>query len=245
MDNTSTQPVLNENSIVPVLRQKIYSEIFTMIEHATKSGKPLPINIDFQNTDSDKELVATYNTISSAIAPATIQSIRYIESHIVNEEKKPRRWFEIPIFTKCLIIAISALIALILISLLPNVNETNLAKGLLSSNGWVLLQNLLFICFASLLGVMFYLLKTISDKIKNYSLLPIDAIEVNATILIGVISGFVISELFNFEAVNLGSSIKMERMTLALLGGFSSDAIFSLLQGVVLKAKQLITPLNE
>ncbi|MEO1258661.1 MAG: hypothetical protein AAFZ15_07680 [Bacteroidota bacterium] len=240
--NTSTD-LPSGNTFGKELRAKIYSDIFKMVDHATKKGKLLPMNLDLSQMDTDKELIASYNTITSAIAPATLNSINYINSQILMGQKS-RKWYEIPIFTKCLFIAFFSLVALILISMLPNVNEANQAKGMLSSEGMILLQNLLFICFASLLGVMFYLLKTISDKIKDFSLLPIDAIEVNASILIGVISGFVISELFSFDSVTIGTSVKMERMTLALLGGFSSDAIFSLLQGVVKKVKQLITPLN-
>ena len=125
--------------------------------------------------------------------------------------------------------------------LLPSVNEKNQAAGILASSGMTLLYNLLFICSASLLGVMFYLLKTISDKIKNYTLLPVDAIEVNSTIIIGLISGFIISELFNFDIDTIASSIEMQKMTLALLGGFSSDAIFSTLQAIVNKVKALFS----
>ena len=86
---------------------------------------------------------------------------------------------------------------------------------------------------------MFYLLKTISDKIKNYTLLPVDSIEVNATIIIGVISGFIIAELFDFNENVMAGSIEAQKMTLALLGGFSSDAIFSVLKGIVNKTKAL------
>lgn len=121
------------------------------------------------------------------------------------------------------------------------VNAKNLSEGILASEGLVLLYNLVFICSGSLLGVMFYLLKTISDKIKNYTLLPMDAIEVNATIIIGVISEFIISELFTFDADTLGGSIETQKMTLALLGGFASDAMFSVLKGMVNKMKALFS----
>ena len=126
------------------------------------------------------------------------------------------------------------------------VNTKNQEAGLLASHGWVLFYNLIFICSASLLGVMFYLLKTINDKIKDHTLLPVDEIEVNAVIIIGVISGFIIAELFKFDGNAFSASIKTQKMTLALLGGFSSDAIFSILKGIVNKTKALFsTPGNE
>lgn len=88
---------------------------------------------------------------------------------------------------------------------------------------------------------MFYLLKTISDKIKDHTLLHVDAIEVNATIIIGVISGFIIAELSKFDGNAFNASIETQKMTLALLGGFSSDAIFSVLKGIVNKTKALFS----
>ena len=67
-------------------------------------------------------------------------------------------------------------------------------------------------------------------------------IELNASILIGVISGFVISELFAYSLDNISSQyVEIRKMTLALLGGFSSDAIFSTLQGIVNKFKKLLS----
>ncbi|MFK7907338.1 MAG: hypothetical protein AB8B69_19540, partial [Chitinophagales bacterium] len=149
------------------------------------------------------------------------------------------------IISKLLIIAAIALVLLITISLSPDVNAKNQAEGLLASQGLVLLYNLIFICSASLLGVMFYLLKTISDKIKNYTLLPVDAIEVNATIIIGIISGFIISELFTFTPEAMGGSVESQKMTLALLGGFSSDAMFSVLKGIVNKMKSVFSSASD
>ena len=151
-----------------------------------------------------------------------------------------KKWYQVPVFTKCLVIAIFALILLMGVSLSPIVDEAHQAEGLLNSSGIPLLLNLLFICSASLLGVMFYLLKTISGKIKNYTLLPTDSLELNSTIIIGLISGFIIAELFSFTSTALTENIEINKMTLALLGGFSSDAIFSILQGIVNKVKMLI-----
>ena len=211
-----------------------------MVNYATKRGIALPNNINFSLQQTNESLVSNYNTITKTIQPATVESIQFIDNYICSI-KEEHKWYKTPIFSKCLFIAIGALICLISVGLLPSVNEKNQAAGILASSGMTLLYNLLFICSASLLGVMFYLLKTISDKIKNYTLLPVDAIEVNSTIIIGLISGFIISELFNFDIDTIASSIEMQKMTLALLGGFSSDAIFSTLQAIVNKVKALFS----
>ena len=238
--------VANKNVNSPVLDSKydvsaIKDDIGLMLNYAVKTGRALPNSLSLTNPADDSTMIDTYNNLQKVIQPATVESIKYINSQMIMEGKI-KKWYQIPIFTKCVVIAAIALIALIVISLSPIVNEANQAKGLLESNGWTLLYNLIFICAASLLGVMFYLLKTFGDKIRNYTLIPANAIELNASIIIGVISGFVISELFTYTIDSIGSqNVEIHKMTLALLGGFSSDAIFSTLQGIVNKFKQLVS----
>ena len=238
--------VTNQNANPPESDSKenvnaIKEDIALMLNYAVKTGRAIPNSLTLTNPVDDSSLIDTYNNLQKVIQPATVESIRYIKSQMMMEGKI-KKWYKIPIFTKCVVIAAIALVALIAISLSPIVNEANQAKGLLESNGWTLLYNLIFICAASLLGVMFYLLKTFGDKIRNYTLIPANAIELNASIIIGVISGFVISELFTYTIDSIGSqNVEIHKMTLALLGGFSSDAIFSTLQGIVNKFKQLVS----
>lgn len=229
------RPNLNEVTDKEIIQQDLH----TMIHYAAHRGIPIPSTITLNPVADNTTLISDYNTMLNAVKPATVQSIHYINHQILDSEGEDKKWYKTPIISKLLLIAAIALVTLIVISLSPDVNAKNQAQGLLASEGLVLLYNLIFICSASLLGVMFYLLKTISDKIKNYTLLPVDAIEVNATIIIGVISGFIVSELFTFNANALGGSIETQKMTLALLGGFSSDAMFSVLKGVVNKLKTL------
>lgn len=231
------QPVVGEGFNTYTIK----SDIGLMMNYAINTGKELPNTLTLSENVDDATLIDNYNSVRKIIAPATVESIRFINSQMILKGDT-RKWFQIPIFTKCVVIAGLALVALILISLSGDVNPVNQAEGLLKSRGLVLLQNLIFICAASLLGVMFYLLKTFGDKIRNYTLIPANSIELNASIIIGVISGFVISELFTYSLDNMSNQyIEIQKMTLALLGGFSSDAIFSTLQGIVNKFKKLVS----
>lgn len=238
-----SDPISKTTAVAPMPTTEnsaaLKSDMKLMLQYATESGKELPTNLVLSTDDNDT-LIGNYNSLRKVITPATVESIRYINAEML-KKGSDSKWYQIPIFTKCVIIASIALLVLIGISLSPIVNETNQAKGLLESSGKTLLYNLIFICAASLLGVMFYLLKSFADKIRNYTLLPVHSIELNAAIIIGIISGFVISELFTFTLQNVGSQyVEIQKMTLALLGGFSSDAIFSILQGIVNKFKGLI-----
>ena len=209
-----------------------------MLHYAVQRGIKIPTNVVLQRRDA-AILIDNYNSMVDAIKPTTVASINYINQQVLGSDMK--KWYKIPFISKCLFITVAALFSLIILSLSPDVNPANQSAGLLASQGKILLYNLLFICSASLLGVMFYLLKTINDKLRDFTLLPTDTIEVNTTILIGVIAGFIISELFSFNGDTLGNSIEVQKMTLALLGGFSSDAIFSVLKGVVNKMKALFS----
>lgn len=233
---TPSNPVISAGKF-----SNIQEELDIMLKYAINNGISLPTTFAANNNPDSNAVINNYNSLVATIAPATVQSISYINSQII-ENDRPKSWYRIPLFAKCLTLALISLLILISISLSPTVNQDNLAEGLLASSGFTLLYNLLFILSASMLGVMFFLLKTISTKIKNYTLLPVDGIELNATILIGLISGFIISELFTFTTTTIGGSIEVNKMTLALLGGFSSDAIFTILQGIVNKVKLFLTP---
>jgi len=221
----------------------IRSDVDLMFKFASNSGKKLPEK--FNLTDDDKNfenLISNYNSLLDIVKPATPESILYLNAELNNVDKNGK-WYLIPIYTKCILYAVIALLVMIGVSLHPDVNVDNQKIGLLESNGKILLLNLAFICAASLLGVMFYLLKTIGDKIKKSSLMPHDSIQLNAAIIIGIISGFVVTELFalNSDALDNTQFLVIHKMTLALLGGFSSDAIFSILSGIVAKFKNMFS----
>ncbi len=220
---------------------EIKDDLNIMLKYAIENGIQIPNTFNTGEELNITDIISNYNALTVTIAPASVQSIRFINTQII-KGNQARHWYQIPIFSKCLGIAILSLIVLVSISLSPDVNDEQLAAGLLTSSGWILLYNLLFILSASLLGVMFFLLKTLSSKIKDYTLLPVDAIEINATVIIGLISGFIISELFVFTNTTISGSLEVNKMTMALLGGFSSDAIFSTLQGIVNKIKSFLTP---
>jgi len=174
----------------------------------------------------------------SAVLPSTPESIKYISVEFDGQISDLKSW-KIPIVKRYILLSILALIGLVGFSLLPNVTAENQEKGLLALSGLPLLENLLVIFFASLLGVMFFVLKSIKDKIDTFTLVSVDIFSYNISIMIGIVSGFIISELFSFTSSIMGSSIEVHKMTLALLGGFASDAIFSILQNIVNKIKSL------
>jgi hypothetical protein len=234
----------NATPNLPNMQNKLLSEIRMILDFMYHKGIKLPDGLSAQtlsNEDSisnPTSLIADYNAVVIAILPSTPESIAFIGKEFVGSISDLKSW-KIPVVKKYIGITILALIGLLGFSLMPNVTAENQAKGILALHGLPLLENMFVIFFAALLGVMFYVLKTIKDKIDDFTLVPVDVFSFNISIMIGIVSGFIISELFTFTTLIMGTSIEVHKMTLALLGGFASDAIFSILQNIVNKIKTL------
>ncbi|MCB0647886.1 MAG: hypothetical protein KDC49_14555 [Saprospiraceae bacterium] len=231
----------DQNNGTVISPQNLSQEINIMLDYVIQRGLSLPADtsFSFENTQDVSLLVKQYNDLRTLISPATPDAISYVGSQYSPDSKGIKQLWRVPLFSKCLIFGLITFAVLIATSLLPEVNSENLSKSLLTSSGWQLLVNLIFICSAALLGAIFYQLKTISDKIRSVTLLPVDNLEFFGTMIMGMIAGFLLSEMLSLPAHVVDENIEVNKMSLSLLGGFASDAIFSLLQGLVEKLKSI------
>ena len=120
-------------------------------------------------------------------------------------------------------------------------NNDSLDEGVLSNHGTSLLVNLGFLASVSGLGVVFYLLKSVSTSVKQGTLVPEDTIYYIALIILGLISGLMSSEVLSLYTDNPDKINLINKSVLALIGGFSSDGIFTILQGIITKMKSFFT----
>lgn len=127
----------------------------------------------------------------------------------------------------------------------PNVNNASLDKGILDSSGIPLLLNLGYLAAVSGLGVLFYLLKDVSTSIKKGTLVSEDSISYMSQILLGIIAGLILSEILSLYLKDPNEINLFNKSVLALIGGFSSDAIFSILQGLINKIKSIFLGVNS
>lgn len=213
-------------------------ELENMLMFAMHTGKT--INTDVNSLiESDKisDLINAHNILIKNIAPATPNSIAYL--NVVSKDDQKKSLFKkLPIIRNLIILAVVFLAIFIGTSLSDEVNTLSLSKGILSNSGKSLLLNILFLCAISGLGVMFFLLKSISEGIKNATLLPEQSIYYVALIILGIISGLILSEIVS-SYNDKGELSIFNNAVLALIGGFSSDAIFSILQGIINKIKSI------
>ncbi len=222
------------------LMTEIKEELENMLSFAMRNGKVINTELNplIESNNLD-DLINAHNILSKNIAPATPKTIQYLKK--LNTEDHSRNIFsKLPIIRNLIILAIVFLALFIGTSLSNQVDNESLAKGVLANHGTSLLLNLLFLCATSGLGVIFYLLKSVSEGIQKGTLMPEQSIYYVGLIVLGIMSGLILSEIV--ATYNGGESLTVfNSCVLALVGGFSSDAIFSVLQGVINKIKAVFT----
>ena len=222
--------------------EELSEEINNMLSYAVYNG--IIINTDInslvQNSSVD-DLINAHNLLCKNIAPATPKSISFIKDTIKNGSRKS---FinKLPGIRNLLLLALVFLVLFIGSGMSEQVNNNSLDQGVLGNNGVSLLINFIYLASISGMGVLFFLLKNISISVKNGTLIPEDSIEYSTQIILGIISGIIMSEIISTGTIGAESVTLLNKGGLALLGGFSSDAIFSILKGLIDKLKNLFIP---
>lgn len=251
--NTSTTKTTNpktttKNVASPGISSEIIEEISleinNMLSYAIRNGIIIntEVNSLIQNSSVD-DLINAHNLLCKNVAPATPKSIEFTKK--LYQKSKERSLFnKLPIVRNLMILALLFLAAFVITGLSPEVNNDSLDKGILDNNGLPLLLNLTFLASISGLGVLFYLLRDVSVAVKKGILVPADSIYYLALIVLGVISGLILSEIISTYTSDPQGINLFNKSLLALIGGFSSDAIFSILQGVINKVKAIFVSPN-
>lgn len=231
---------------VPGISQEVINELShevnNMIGFAVYNGIIINTQINdlIQNPTID-DLVNAHNLLCKNIAPATPKSIEYTKK--MHQEGSSKSVFnKVPLTRNLIVLALVFLAMFIGTVVSPDVNNTSLSKGILESEGFQLLLNLGYLSSVAGLGVVFFLLKDVSSSIKNGTLVPEDSISYISQILLGIIAGLLMSEVLSLYFKDPNDINLFNKSILALIGGFSSDAIFSILQGLITRVKSIFIP---
>jgi len=231
----------NTNTVVSTrVTDELKSEINCMLSFALNNGLTLnsDINVLLESTKLN-DLLTVHGLLSKNVVPATPKSILYL--NIINKDGiQESSYNKLPLVRNLIFLSLFFLIAFIASALSPDVNNNSLDLGIMENNGISLLLNLVFLCSISGLGVAFYLLKSVSIAIQKGTLVPEDAIYYTALVFLGIIAGIILSEIILLHTTTNGINL-FNKSILALIGGFSSDAIFSILQSLISKVKQLFS----
>ncbi|WP_299336272.1 hypothetical protein [uncultured Psychroserpens sp.] len=239
------ETVISKPGISKEVIDEMSKEINNMLSYAVYNG--ININTDINSLIQDSnvdDLINVHNLLCKNIAPATPKSIEF--SKKLHEKSKSRFVLgSLPLVRNLIILAVLFLVIFIITGLSPNVNNDSLDKGIMHNNGMKLLLNIGYLSAIAGLGVTFYLLKSVSNSLKKGTLLPEESIEYMAQVILGIIAGLLLSEILSVYITDPNSINLFNKSVLALIGGFSSDAIFSMLQGVIDRIKSIFIPANS
>ncbi len=242
---TTPKAVASEQGISQEVIDQLSRDINIMLSFASKNGIIINTEVNglIQNSSVD-DLILAYNLLCKNVTPATPKSIEYTRR--VNIEGKEKSIFnKIPLVRNLIILAILFLVSYILLGLSENVNNDSLDKGVMSNHGIPLLFNIGYLASISGLGVLFHLLKTISNSVERSTLVAEESINYMAQILLGVIAGLLMSEVITVATIDASNVNLFNKSLLALIGGFSSDAIFTILEALITRLKNIFVPANS
>lgn len=220
-------------------------EVNDMISFAGRNGLTIDTDVNtlISNNTID-DLINAHNLMCKNVAPATPKSIEFTRE--VRSRGEGKSFFnKIPLVRNLIILAVIFLVAYILIGLSPHVNNDSLDGGVLNGSGTPLLLNMSYLISISGLGVLFHLLKKASASVERSTLIPEESVNYIAQILLGIIAGLLLSEILSDYLIKDTTTDNLfSRSILALIGGFSSDAIFSILEGLINRIKSIFIPTN-
>ncbi|MEP0264101.1 hypothetical protein [Dokdonia sp.] len=243
--NTTVAETPESLGISEGVKGELSREINQMLSFAVYNGTIINTDVISLIEDSNVEnLINAHNMLCKNIAPATPKSIEFTRK-LRNRDVDKSLFRKLPIIRNLIILAIIFLITFVLTGSTEGVNNTSLDLGVMNNSGTSLLLNLAYLASVSGLGVVFYLLKNVSSAVKSGTLVPEDTIYYIALIVLGVIAGLIMSEILNLYTKDADSINLFNKSVLALVGGFSSDAIFTVLQSLIDRLKSIFAPSNS
>lgn len=231
--------------ISQAVKEEMSHEINQMLSFATYNGTIINTDVISLIEDSNVEnLINAHNMLCKNIAPATPKSIAFIKG-LRKKNTEKTLFSKLPLVRNLIILALVFLAAFIATGQTTEVSNASLDLGVMNNDGSSLLLNLGYLASVSGLGVVFYLLKSVSTAVKNGTLVPEDTVYYVSLVVLGVIAGLIMSEILNLYTKDADSINLFNKSVLALIGGFSSDAIFSILQSLIDRLKTIFAPSNS
>jgi len=255
-DNQNTQkniPLENEpqkQKNLPGISQEVVNrltqEVNDMISFAGRNGLTIDTNVNtLISNNSVDDLINAHNSMCKNVAPASPKSIEFTREVRSKGENKSL-FNKIPLVRNLIILSIIFLVAYISFAVLPQVSNSSLDKGVLENDGWSLFFNIGFLASISGLGVLFHLLKKVSNSVLKSTLVSEESVNYISQILLGIIAGLLLSEILSDYLIkDAAVDNLLSRSILALVGGFSSDVIFSVLEAIINRLKSIFVPSNN
>ena len=234
--------------LLPVAYRQIVEEIDVMLQHALAQGlsvgADIPASFESLRRTLDTrpdgaevpsslgQLTRIHSDLSRLVAPALPGSLVFLKQE---RENAGHLHFlgSVGLVRRLMSVALLSIVALFALSLSQEVNGSPSNFSLLKNSGYSLLLNELFLLAAASLGVSFANLYQAQIYLRNRTFDPTLEPSYWVRYVLGIMSGTILAFLVPVEHLLEGSNEAtmhgMAKPTLALLGGFSTQALYRIL----------------
>ncbi|MCP4117070.1 MAG: hypothetical protein GY737_17065 [Desulfobacteraceae bacterium] len=203
------------------------------------------------NTGEKARMLTTiHNELSEIVKPAKPHTILLI----AEETEKNSLFFflgKVPLIRRMMLVALVSLASLIGISLSSDISGAQVVKSMFELNGMQLLMVQAILLASAALGASFIILYQANFYITAGTYDSKYESSYWVRLIVGLISGIILTQLIPIELEQIGQGITQEkvegakgmiRVTLALLGGFSANLVYNILNRLVETVQALIIP---
>lgn len=248
------------------LREQLFQECRAMAEYSFANGYQVPVDVVktidecthfFEVSNSNPEetsaekpeptfdlepLTKAHQILSELVKPALPRTILLLDK----ERHSKNVWNflgPVPIIRQMIVASLISLLSFIGLAMTPDVTVG--AGDILSTDGFPLLENLLFFIAAAGLGASFAALYKVNSYLKRGTFDSIYNTSYWIRFGLGLIAGLVLSVMISDHVLNAPSAAattatiegfldpKLLRPMLAILGGFSADLLYTILSRLV------------
>lgn len=228
------------------LTNKVAAEVEAMCHYATANGLKVPAKLvsdtlrlidqapgDAVDEDADR-LSELHHRFCDIVAPAKPQTLL-----LLLEQKRESPLLAVigavPIVRHIMLTSVLFLFMFVIVGQLEIINSQNLLQGILNTDGWVTIAVLGYLMSCAGLGACFSTLYRLNNYLSKATYDSRFDSTYWTSILLGVIAGIFISELLAPTLATPGSDTidNLGKPALALVGGFSANMVYKVLQRVV------------
>ncbi|NRB40286.1 MAG: hypothetical protein HRU20_17765 [Pseudomonadales bacterium] len=194
------------------------------------------------NQEELEKLAGFHLELSQLISPAKPKTIKLM----ADEAKSAGLLYflgPVKLIRSLSLLAIFMLISIIAVSTSPDVNKITISQGLFESEGVVLLLNQIFLLGCAGLGACFACISKVSTYIEKDIYDPKYDSTYWTLIIMGLMGGVIIAELIPLQSLDDNASAALtgfNKPLFALLGGFSADLIYRILNRFIDVIHQLL-----
>lgn len=240
-----------------VLYQELQDECNAMVKHVLRAGKL--INQDYilildelVKKDSSQHnyvlLMQLHNYLTNLIKPANPQAILLLEP-----KKQAQNIFfgPLPIVRHFMFLAIFSLTAMVCLSLSRYINNETIVLSMLQGYGLSQVLRFSFLISCASVGACFYALFKMNNYIADGTFKVSLSFTYWARYVLGIVAGLLLSELLATliepnKIKELGNTSYLLKPILAILGGFSANLVYQILNRLVETVESLFkTELKE